>query len=197
MADPVEGQAAAPEPTPTPTPTPEPSVNAEAIRAQLAAEFAAQLKAATGHESLEDLRAEREAAEAARLAEQGQFKQLAEKAQAEAASYRQRFEAQAVQAAILSAAAEAIDPATVMELLAGKAKVAESGAVTIAGKSAAEAVAGLLKDKPFLAKPAPGEGSGTPAASGPAPVAAPKRGDFADEISYHRAVAQYRASLAA
>ena len=194
MADPAEGQPAAAEPTPTPTT--EPAVSAEAIRAELAAQFAAQLKAATGHESIDDLRAEREAAEAARLAEQGQFKALAEKAQAEAASYRQRFEAQAVQSAILAAAAEAIDPATVMELLAGKAKVAESGAVSIAGRPAAEAVAALLKDKPVLAQAAPGEGSGSPAAPAPAAPTRPKRADFGDDISYHRALAQFSAAQA-
>jgi hypothetical protein len=60
------------------TPAPQP----EEIRAQVFAEVATQLKAATGHDSTEALEAAQAKAEADKLAEQGNFKTLAEQAQA-------------------------------------------------------------------------------------------------------------------
>jgi hypothetical protein len=146
------------------TPAAGPSV--EEIRAQAAAEFAAGLKAATGHGSLSELAAARQAAEAEKLKAQGEFQKLAEQASAERDAYRAQFEAAQVRGAVLAAASGAIDSEVVHALLAGSAQVAPDGAVTIGGKSAAEAVAQLLKDKPYLARPVAGQGSGAGAAAG-------------------------------
>ncbi|MBV5274448.1 MAG: hypothetical protein JZU52_12665 [Lamprocystis purpurea] len=133
----------------------------EALRAQLAAEFAAGLKAATGHESLSALKAAQDQAAADKLAEQGQFKQLAEQAQAQLGEVKAAYHAERIRGAVLAAATDAIDPETVRALLAGEAQVGSDGTVTIGGQTPAAAVAALLAAKPFLARPAGSAGSGS------------------------------------
>jgi hypothetical protein len=171
----------------------------EEIRAELAAEFAAKLKAATGADSLEELEAERKAAADAELAKQGEYQKLAEQALAEAGAYKARFEAAQIQAAIAAAATGSVDPETVSALLSPAATVGADGTVTIGGKPAAEAVSALLTAKPHLARPASsGTGSGSPGAAAPAkPASAPKRADFNDDVAYHRARAQWSAAQGA
>jgi hypothetical protein len=156
MADPNEN------PTPPATPAPEnkaPAVDVQAeIQKALAAEraeFKKQLKEATGHESFEAL-------QQARLKEQGNLQELADVNAKERDTFKAKFEQTQINAALLSASNEALDPATVSDLLTGKAVCDEHGNVTIDGKPVAEAVAQLLKDKPFLAKPEGGTGSGAP-----------------------------------
>jgi len=145
--------------TPPATPTSPPPVDVQAeIQKALAAERAAfkkQLKETTGHESFEAL-------QQAQLKEQGKLQELADAKALEAQTFKGKFEQTQIKAALLSASAEALDPATVSDLLAGKAACDEAGNVTIGGKPVAEAVAQLLKDKPFLAKPQGGTGSGAP-----------------------------------
>jgi hypothetical protein len=118
------------------------------------AKFAADFKAATGHDSLTLF----QDAEAKRKGEEGK---LLEQRTAELNQTRAELAQANIASAILGAAGEAIDPNTVLALLSGKAKF-ENGAVTIDGKPPAEAVKALLAEKPFLAKPAGGAGSGAP-----------------------------------
>lgn len=180
------GAPAAPAPT---------GPSAEQIRAELQAEFAAALKATTGHGSLEALAAAQEAAEAKKLAEQGEYKQLAEKAEAQLAEIKAAYRAERVRSAILGAASESVDPEVVHALLASGAEVGSDGLVLIGGKSAGEAVADLLEAKPYLAKAAPSQGSGAGGAGGGAgPKGPPLRKDYPNEIDYHRARAQYAAA---
>jgi len=147
------------------TPTQSVDVQAQidaAVKAALAnqqAAFAAELEKATGHKDVKTLND-------ARLKEQGKLQELADAKAAEAQTFKARFEQLAVSNALLSASAEAIDPATVVDLLAAKAVVDESGNVSIDGKPAADAVKALLDAKPFLAKAQGGTGSGTPANAG-------------------------------
>lgn len=159
------GQGAAPNNTPTSANStgagaPAPVVDIQAqINAALAtqqAEFNAQFKEATGHD---DLKAFTEA----QLKAQGKLQELADANKAEAQGYKTKYEAAAISTAILGAASDAVDPTTVQDLLAGKAKVDESGNVTIDGKPVTDAVKALLEAKPFLAKVEGGTGSGTPA----------------------------------
>lgn len=158
MADPIPAAEAAAPATPA-TPSAAASVDVQAqINQALAAqqaEFAKQLKAATGHSDLKGL------AEA-QLRDQGKLQELLDSKSKEADSYKSRFEASAITNAILAAAGEAIDPATVGALLAGKAVCDDNGAVTIDGKPVGDAVKQLLTDKPFLAKAQGGAGSGAP-----------------------------------
>jgi hypothetical protein len=132
----------------------------EEIRAQAAADFAAGLKAATGYDSLSALKAAQDKAAADKLAEQGEFKQLAEQAQAELAQVKTAYQAERVRGAILGAASTSIDPDTVHALLAAQAQVGADGSVTIGGQPVAVAVEALLKAKPHLARPVGGQGSG-------------------------------------
>lgn len=155
---PAAGAPAAPPATPTP-PTP------EQIRAEVLSEVAAQLKAATGHDSIEALKAAQAKAKADKLAEDGQYKTLAEQAQAELNRVKGAYEAERIRGTLYAAAAESVDPDTVHALLSGQAKVGADGVVTIGGKPAAEAVATLLAAKPYLAKAAGGQGSGSGGAS--------------------------------
>lgn len=205
MSDNSPAPGAAPETPTAPAAAPAPAAAApavpagptpEEIRAQVAAEFAAKLKAATGVESLEALEAERKAAADAELAKQGEYQKLAEQARAEADAYKARFEAAQIAGAIASAAAASVDPETVAALLSPAATVGADGTVTINGKPAAEAVAALLAAKPHLARAAAsGAGSGSPgAAPAPKPASAPKRADFSDDVAYHRARAQWSAA---
>lgn len=126
-----------------------------AALAQQKADFSKQLKEATGHSDLKTLTEEN-------LKAQGKLQELAAAKDAEARDYKARFEQMAVGNAILSAAAEAVEPAVVKDLLSGRATVDENGNVTIDGKPVADAVKQLLTDKPFLAKAQGGTGSGAP-----------------------------------
>jgi len=146
-----------------PAPEQQPAVDVQtqiqqAVEAQNAA-FAAKLKELTGHESLEALNQ-------AQLAQQGKTEELLQAKADEAARYRARFEQAQVRSALLGAASDAVDPETVASLLSGQAQVAEDGSVTVGGKPAAESVAALLKQKPFLAKPAGQPGSAAPQSPG-------------------------------
>lgn len=147
---------------PTATNTPAAGVPAVDVQAQInqalqaqQAEFAKQLKEATGHSDLKSLTE-------ANLKAQGKLQELAESKAAEAGEYKAKFEHTQIANALLSASADAIDPAVVSALLAGKAVVDDKGNVTIDGKSVTDAVKKLLDDKPFLAKPQGGAGSGAP-----------------------------------
>lgn len=127
-----------------------------AIREALAkqqAEFAQQFKAATGHDSLTAF----QEAEARRKGEEGK---LLEARSAELAQARAELDRERTRAAILSAAVDAVDPGTVLALLADKAKV-DGTTVVIDGLPPVEAVKKLLAEKPFLAKAGPA-GSGAP-----------------------------------
>lgn len=117
------------------------------------AKFAEQFKAATGFDSLDKFQEEQ-------AKKRGETDKLLEQRNAELAEARAELAKAHVQAAILGASADAVDPSTVLALLAPKAKF-ENGQVTIDGKSAAEAVKALLSEKPFLAKAGPA-GSGSP-----------------------------------
>lgn len=135
-------------------------VNA-AVQAALAAQqvqFKSQLKDATG---FEDLKAFADA----RLQEQGKLQELADSKTAEAQSFKAKFEQSAIQTALLSAAQASVDSDTVVRLLAASAVCDEHGVVTMGGKPVSDAVTQLFADKPFLAKPAGGAGSGAPSSS--------------------------------
>lgn len=134
-------------------------INAALAKQQ--AEFAEQLKAATGHADLKALTDDN-------LKKQGKLQELADAKAAEAQNYKAKFEQMAIGNALLSASTDAVDPDTIKDLLAGQAQVDEAGNVTINGKSAADAVAELLKAKPFLAKAQGGTGSGAPQNAGTA-----------------------------
>lgn len=148
------------QPTKT-APAPAFDVQAEIARAlaDQRAEFAAQLEKATGHKDIKSLTE-------AQLKQQGKLQELADANAAEAKSYKTKFEQLAVSHALLSASADAVDPAIVAELLAGKAHVDDAGNVTIDSKPVGDAVKALLDAKPFLAKAQGGTGSGAPANAG-------------------------------
>ena len=130
------------------------AVNAALAKQQ--SDFAAQLEQATGHKDIKSLTE-------ANLKAQGKLQELAEAKAAEAQTFKAKYEQLAISNALLTAANEAVDPVTVVDLLSSKAKVDDAGNVTIDGKPAAEAVKGLLEAKPFLAKAQGGTGSGAPA----------------------------------
>jgi hypothetical protein len=132
-----------------------------AALAQQQADFAKQLKEATGHSDLKALTE-------ANLKAQGKLQELADTRDAEAKKWQAKFEKLVVNYELLSAATEAIDPATVKELLASRAKVDSNDQVTIDGKPVADAVKQLLDERPFLAKAQGDTGSGTPPNGGPA-----------------------------
>jgi hypothetical protein len=131
-------------------------VNAEIAKALAAqqAEFQSQLKAATGHSDVKALAD-------AQLLEQGKLKEFAESKSQEAAQFKAKFESSQISNALLTASQGAIDPATVVELLKGKAVCDEHGKVTIEGKPVTDAVSAFLAEKPFLAKSVGDTGSGT------------------------------------
>lgn len=131
----------------------------DAALAKQQADFAAQLEQATGHKDLKTFTE-------AQLKAQGKLQELADANKAEATTYKGKFETLAISNALLSAAGNAVDPATVVDLLQSKAKVDDAGNVTVDGKSAADAVKALLDAKPFLAKAEGGTGSGAPANAG-------------------------------
>ncbi|WP_446807964.1 hypothetical protein ACH50O_11655 [Methylomonas sp. 2BW1-5-20] len=138
-----------------PAPVVDVQAQINAALAQQQADFAAQLEKATGHKDIKSLTD-------AQLQAQGKLQELADAKAAEANTYKTKFEGAAISNALLAASAEAVDPATVKDLLAGKAKVDDAGNVTIDGKSVADAVKALLEAKPFLAKAQGGTGSGAP-----------------------------------
>jgi hypothetical protein len=161
MADPNANPTPPANPAPAiPAPAnPAPAVDVQAeVQKALAAERAAfqkQLKEATGHDSFEAL-------QQAQLKEQGKLQELADANAKKAQTFQAKFEQTQIKAALLAASTQALDPATVSDLLTGNAVCDEHGNVTIDGKPVAESVAQLLKDKPFLAKPEGGTGSGAP-----------------------------------
>lgn len=147
---------------PTSTITPAAGVPAADVQTQInqalskqQEQFNAQFKEATGHN---DLKAFTEA----QLKQQGKLQELADTNKAEAQTYKVKFEQAAVSNALLAAATDAVAPAIVKDLLAGRALVDDNGTVTIDGKPVAEAVKQLLVDNPFLAKAQGGTGSGAP-----------------------------------
>jgi len=146
-----------------PTPAAAPVVDVqERINQELAKQqeqFNAQFKEATGHD---DLKAFTEA----QLQQQGKLKELADARGAEAADFKGKYHQERISNVLLTAAGEAIDPATVKDLLAGRAQVDGNGNVTIDGKSVVDAVKKLLEDRPFLAKAQGGTGSGAPQNAG-------------------------------
>ncbi|NJA04167.1 hypothetical protein HC024_00200 [Methylococcaceae bacterium WWC4] len=119
-------------------------------------DFSAEFEKTTGHKDLKGF------AEA-QLAAQGKLQELADARGKESEGWKSRYEAAAISTAILGAAADAVDPSTVKDLLTGKAQVDDAGNVTIDGKPVADAVKALLEAKPFLAKAQGGTGSGAPA----------------------------------
>lgn len=141
-----------------------PAVDVQAaITAALAkqqAEFAEQLKAATGHSDLKALTDDN-------LKKQGKLQELADAKAAEAQGYKAKYETTMIENALLAASVDAVDPATIKDLLAAKSKVDEAGNVAIDGKPVADAVKQLLTDKPFLAKAQGGTGSGAPQNTAP------------------------------
>lgn len=181
-----------PDPTSTPPanpPAPEntpPAIDVKAaVQKALSdqqAEFSRQLKEATGHDDIKSLTE-------ANLKAQGKLQELADTNKKEAQSYKQRFEQTQIKAALLAASSQALDPATVSDLLTGKAVCDEHGNVTIEGKPVTEAVAQLLKDKSFLAKPEGGTGSGAPVQTPPPP----KPGDTAPISPQQRLIAARKA----
>lgn len=80
----------------------------------------------------------------------------------DAATLRTLYEQNAIKAAVLSAAGQAISPDLVLTLLGGHGRVAEDGSVSINGQPAKDAVDELLNKNPFLAKPQGMPGSGAP-----------------------------------
>jgi len=143
-----------------------------ALAAQQSA-FAKQLKEATGHDDLKAL------TEAKLLAE-GKLQELATAKTREADAYKTRFEQVTIGNALLQAAAGAVDPALVVDLLQAGGVCDDNGKVTIAGKPVAEAVAALLAAKPFLARPQGSGGSGAPASGNSGGV---EQAAKADELS--------------
>ncbi len=119
------------------------------------ATFNTQLKEVTGVESLKELKD-------AQLAEQGKTQELLDSKSSELAAVTKRFQDSQINAALLNAAAGAIDPGTVAALLKGDCSCDDNGVVTVNGLSTADAVKALLEQKPFLAKADGGPGSGAP-----------------------------------
>jgi len=161
MADPTDSNTDPNNPTATATPAAgapaavdvQAQIN-QALQAQQA-EFANQLKAATGHSDIKALTD-------AQLKDQGKLQELADSKTQEATVYKQQFQQVSISNAILGASADAIDPAVIGALLSGKAVCDDKGVVTIDGKPVTDAVKALLADKPFLAKAQGDTGSGAP-----------------------------------
>lgn len=114
------------------------------------ADFIAELEQATGHKDIKSLTA-------ANLQAQGEL-------QSRVDAYKSKFEQAQIHFAILAESTEAISPAFVNDLLAGKAVCDENGNVTIDGNTVADTVKTLLDVHPFLAKTKTksGTGSGIP-----------------------------------
>lgn len=125
------------------------------------AEFAKQLKEATGHSDLKTLTE-------AQLLQQGDLQALADTRAVEAETYKSKYQLEAVGNALLAASSEAIDPKTVKDLLFAKGVVDDKGNISIDGKPVADAVKALLEERPFLAKAQGDTGSGAPQNAGSA-----------------------------
>ncbi len=123
--------------------------------AKQAAQHKAELKEATGYETVAELRE-------AQQIEQGNAKDALAEKSSKLAAAEKRFQDSQIQNALLTAANESVDPATVVSLLAGQCQCDEAGVVTVDGKPVADAVAALLAAKPFLAKAQGDTGSGAP-----------------------------------
>jgi hypothetical protein len=122
-------------------------------------QFNTQFKEVTGHS---DLKAFTEA----QLQQQGKLQELADSHKAGEQKYKSKFEQAAISNALLASSSEALNPAIIKDLLAGKAVVDDKDNVTIDGKPVAEAVKALLAENPFLAKAQGGPGSGAPQNAG-------------------------------
>ncbi|ATG89113.1 hypothetical protein [Methylomonas koyamae] len=114
-------------------------------------DWATQFEQETGHKDVKSLMA----------AHQQELTQSKERENA----YKTKFEKLQIDAAILAETGDAISPAIVKDLLAGKASCDENGTVTIDGKPVGDAIKDLLENNPFLAKAQGGTGSGAPAVS--------------------------------
>lgn len=97
----------------------------------------------------------------------GEFEKIVADRDRRLADAEARLASTLINNALLTAAAagNAVDPGDVVALLAGKAKVSETGVVTVDGKPVAEAVEAFLKAKPHLAK-AGNAGGGAPSGGG-------------------------------
>lgn len=116
-------------------------------------EFAKRFKEATGHGSFDEF-------QTAKAKATGETDKLLTQREQELAQTRAKLDQTLIGNALLSAAAtSAIDPAVVQQLLLAKGKI-ENDTVTVEGKTPADAITDLLKDKPYLAKPSGGQGSG-------------------------------------
>jgi len=130
-----------------------PVVDVQAEIAKAKAEWQQELESATGHKSLDALKEQQ-------LKDKGDLQTLLDNKSKEADSYKDQYQSSLIHNALLSASADAVDPEIVNGLLAAKATVDSNGNVIINGKPAKEAVAELLKAKPFLAKASSNVGSG-------------------------------------
>lgn len=129
----------------------------EALKDRLVQEFTGKLHKVTGGKSLE-------AWERERLEKQGEYQKLADQYSAEAAQLRQQLQQTIARAEILRAATDAIDPEVVHTLLKERVTVTEDGQVKVDGKPVNAAIKALLTEKPYLARPTGGSGSGAPTA---------------------------------
>lgn len=135
----------------------------QAVQAALSArdaEYTAQFEKATGFKSFQ-------AFEEAKAQEKGEHAKIIEQRTAENAQLKTELDNTRIENAILAHAGGAIKPEQVLALLRGQAKV-DNGAVTIGGKSPADAVAAFLSENPHLAKPSGNSGGGTPTNGGDA-----------------------------
>lgn len=130
---------------------------------QAQSDFAGQLKAATGHDSLE-------AFNKAKLEQEGNFKALAETAQAEAAKTKAELQQERVRNAILSHAGDVHNADAFCTLVNGLVAVDDKGAMTFYGKPLAEGLTEYKKANAWLMKPTGNEGSSTQNPSGVLPT---------------------------
>lgn len=176
---PPEGTPPATPPTPAPATPPEPEdelvklIKADPNRT---AEEIRSLRheAAENRKKAQEAEDKRKADEAKALEEQGKYKELAEKREQEIKALKDGQRAGEIRTTVLLEAAKAgiADPADALKLAdLSKVDVSEGGAVT----GVAEAIAALIKAKPYLAKPSgasqPNIGATNPA-GGPAMNAA-------------------------
>ncbi|ASF47003.1 hypothetical protein [Methylovulum psychrotolerans] len=140
---------------PAPAAAIDPSAIEQAATAKARAEASAQFKEATGYDSPE-------AFKEAKLKSEGKLQELADTKTQELEVVKGQYHQTLISNAILSHAADAIDPSDVAALLSGQGKVDTNGVVTIGGKSPADAVKDLLASKPHWAKPQGQPGSGAP-----------------------------------
>jgi len=145
MPDPITPPATEP-----PAAVPVVDVQAEIQKAH--AQWQQELEAATGHKSIDALKEQQ-------LKDKGDLQTLLDNKSLEADTYKTQFQQTQIDNSLLSASTDALDADVVRGLLASKAVVDSAGVVTIDGKSVKDAVADLLKAKPFLAKASGNSGS--------------------------------------